>query len=122
MGSVYRARIWGWVRASEETSVRFGVGHPALRYVARSSRQVHIWAGGTAMTDRPWFLVTLREWLESQRLENTPHRAALNKAMNEGDIAAIRGFLNEAPFSADQRRYLDDLLNRWEAAEGKDPG
>lgn len=69
------------------------------------------------MTDRPWFLVTLREWLESQRLENTPHRAALSKAMNEGDIEVVRRLLHEAPFSRDQRRYLDDLLDRWAAAE-----
>lgn len=69
------------------------------------------------MADRPWFLVTIREWLESQRLENTPHRAALSKAMNDGDIAEIRRLLGEAPFSADQRRYLNDLLDRWENAE-----
>lgn len=72
------------------------------------------------MPDRPWFLVTVREWLESQRLENTPHRAALNEAMNRGDIGEIRRLLGEAPFSADQRRYLDDLLSRWEKAEGSD--
>lgn len=69
------------------------------------------------MPDRPWFLVTIREWLESQRLENTPHRAALGDAMNRGDIQEIRCLLGEAPFSADQRRYLDDLLDRWEKAE-----
>ncbi len=50
-------------------------------------------------------------------MENTPHRSALNKAMNEGNTAAIRGFHKEAPFSADQRRYLDDLIDRWESAE-----
>lgn len=50
-------------------------------------------------------------------LENTPHRAALSKAMNEGDIEEIRRLLHEAPFSRDQRRYLDDLLDRWAAAE-----
>ncbi len=70
------------------------------------------------MPDRPsWFLVTIREWLESQRLENTPHRAALNDAMNSGDIGGIRRLLGQAPFSADQRKYLDDLLDRWEKAD-----
>ena len=69
------------------------------------------------MPDRPWFLVTIREWLESQRLENSPHRAALNDAMNRGDIAEIRSLLGEAPFSTDQRRYLEDLLDRWQKAE-----
>lgn len=69
------------------------------------------------MATSAMFVVTLREWLESQRLQDTPHRAALNAAMNAGDTAAIRVLLAEAPFSPDQRRYLDDLLDRWEKAE-----
>ncbi len=63
------------------------------------------------------FVVTLREWLESQWLQDTPHRAALVAAMNAGDTAAIRGLLADAPFTTDQRRYLDDLITRWERAE-----
>ena len=63
------------------------------------------------------FVVTLREWLESQRLQDTPHRAALTDAMNEGDIPTVRKLLGEAPFSPEQRRYLDDLLDRWAKAE-----
>lgn len=69
------------------------------------------------MADNAWFAVTLREWLESQRLESTPHRAALSDAMNTGDTAAIRQFLEGAPFSHDQKKYLDDLISRWEATE-----
>ena len=69
------------------------------------------------MPDRPWFVVTIREWLESQRLENTPHRAALGEAMNAGNVPELRRLLSDAPFSPDQRRYLDDLLNRWEQSE-----
>ena len=72
------------------------------------------------MPNRPWFVVTIREWLESQRLENTPHRAELGRAMNEGDVPAIRRLLGDAPFSANQRRYLDDLLDRWQKAEDGD--
>lgn len=72
------------------------------------------------MTSTALFVVTLREWLESQRLQDTPHRAALNAAMNEGDTTAIRKLLGEAPFSPDQRRYLDDLLDRWQKAETGD--
>ena len=37
--------------------------------------------------------------------------------MNAGDTAAIRGLLADAPFTTDQRRYLDDLITRWERAE-----
>ncbi|MBE0611211.1 MAG: hypothetical protein IH609_17650 [Dehalococcoidia bacterium] len=72
------------------------------------------------MTSTALFVVTLREWLESQRLQDTPHRAALNASMNEGDTTAIRRLLDEAPFSPDQRRYLDDLLDRWQKAEAGD--
>lgn len=77
-------------------------------------------AGGTTMTSTALFVVTLREWLESQHLQDTPHRAALNAAMNEGDTTAIRKLLGEAPFSREQRRYLDDLLDRWQKAEAGD--
>lgn len=69
------------------------------------------------MASTALFVVTLREWLESQWLQDTPHRAALHAAMNEGDTATIRKLLFEAPFSPDQRRYLDDLLDRWQKAE-----
>lgn len=69
------------------------------------------------MASTALFVVTLREWLESQRLQDTPHRAALNAAMNKGDIPTLRQLFGEAPFSPDQRRYLDDLLDRWQRAE-----
>ncbi len=69
------------------------------------------------MATSAMFVVTLREWLESQRLQDTPHRAALGAAMNAGDTAAIRSLLAGAPFNPEQRRYLDDLLDRWEKAE-----
>ena len=68
------------------------------------------------MADHAWFSVTLREWLENQRHEHTPHRAALRAAIDQGDTATLRRLLAEAPFNHEQRRYLDDLLDRWEAA------
>ena len=40
--------------------------------------------------------------------------------MHEGDTKAIRQLLGEAPFSPEQRRYLDDLLDRWQKAEAGD--
>ena len=66
------------------------------------------------MTNEAWFTVTLREWFESQRMEHTPHRAALIAAMEAGDTDVIRDLLKDAPFSNDQKRYLFDLLARWE--------
>jgi hypothetical protein len=68
------------------------------------------------VADNAWFVVTLREWIEAQRLQDSEHRAALIAAMHAGDTAGIRLLLQVAPFSNDQRRYLDDLLNRWEGA------
>jgi hypothetical protein len=68
------------------------------------------------MADSAWFVLTLREWIENQRLESSEHRAALAAAMNAGDTGRIRLLLEDAPFSADQRRYLDDLLDRWEGS------
>jgi len=66
--------------------------------------------------DTAWFVLTLREWLENQRLSSSPHRAALSAAMNAGDTGTVRLLLADAPFSDDQRRYLDDLLDRWEGS------
>lgn len=37
--------------------------------------------------------------------------------MNTGNVPELRRLLADAPFSPDQRRYLDDLLNRWEQSE-----
>jgi hypothetical protein len=71
------------------------------------------------MADTAWFVLTLREWFENQRLESSEHRAALTAAMNAGDTAQIRLLLQDAPFSDDQRRYLDDLLDRWEGSMGE---
>jgi hypothetical protein len=72
------------------------------------------------MADNAWFVVTLREWVENQRLESTEHQAALSAAMNAADTVAIRLLLGDAPFSGAQRRYLEDLLRRWEAAMSQD--
>ena len=66
--------------------------------------------------DHRWLTVTLREWLENQRHMHTPHRAALRAAIDTHDIDAVRSLLEEAPFNDEQRRYLDDLIDRWEAA------
>ena len=64
--------------------------------------------------ERAWILVTLHNWLETQVHEDAPHRAQLQAAMEANDPAAFRRALEDAPFSAGQRRYLDDLLTRWQ--------
>jgi hypothetical protein len=66
--------------------------------------------------DHAWLTVTLREWLENQRGQHMPHQATLRAAIDSHDTAAVRKLLADAPFNADQRKYLDDLLSRWEEA------
>jgi len=65
------------------------------------------------MDEHAWFAVTLREWLTHQRHEHTLDDVALHAAIDARDPAAVRTELQDAPFSPEQRRYLDDLLDRW---------
>ena len=74
--------------------------------------------------DHPFLAATLRDWLEHQLHEHTPNRHAIHAAVEQGDPAALRALLQDAPFTPEQRRYLDDLLARWadEIARPPDPG
>ena len=62
--------------------------------------------------DHPFLAATLREWLEHQLHEHTPNRHAIHTAVEQGDPAALRALLQDAPFTAEQQCYLDDLLAR----------
>ena len=73
------------------------------------------------MSDHPFFAATLREWLAHQRPEHTPHPVALNAAIDQADPWAVRQLLADAPFSPEQRRYLDDLLERWQEVAEEPP-
>ncbi len=66
-------------------------------------------------SDHPFLAATLREWLQHQLQEHTPNRRAIHEAIEQGDLAALRALLGDAPFTPEQRRYLDDLLERWAA-------
>jgi hypothetical protein len=55
-------------------------------------------------------------WLRRQLRQPTPDREHLEAAVERGDPAEVRRLLGRHPFTADQRRYLDDLLARWEQA------
>ncbi len=68
------------------------------------------------MDEQAWFSVTLRDWLEHQRHAHIPHHRDLIAALHRNDPAAVRALLADTPFTPEQRRYLDDLLNRWQAA------
>ena len=69
----------------------------------------------TRMEDDIFFVATLSDWLRHQLHEQTPNRHAIHEAVQRGDPQAVRDALAGAPFSPEQRRYLDDLLDRWAA-------
>ncbi len=73
------------------------------------------------MEDDAFFVATLRDWLMHQVQEQTPQRHAIHQAIERGDPAAVRALLAGAPFSPEQRRYLDDLLERWARVTGASP-
>ena len=67
------------------------------------------------MPDDAFFVATLNDWLRHQLHEQIPNRHAIHEAVRRGDPQAVRDALASAPFSPGQRRYLDDLLDRWAA-------
>ena len=58
--------------------------------------------------------VSLMRWLRRQLRQPLPGREHLEAAVENDDPAEARRLLADAPFSAAQRRYVDDVLNRWE--------
>ncbi len=68
------------------------------------------------MDDHTWVLVTLRSWLEHQLSEPGPLHDALERAIAANDPAGVRRVFHDVPFTQGQRRYFDDLINRWQDA------
>ena len=58
--------------------------------------------------------VSLLRWLRRQLREPFPTRERLEAAVENDDPAEARRLLEDAPFSPEQRRYVDDVLARWE--------
>ncbi len=58
----------------------------------------------------------LVRWLRRQLAQPTPVREHLEAAVANDDPAEVRRLLARVPFSPEQRRYVDDLLQRWEEA------
>lgn len=56
----------------------------------------------------------LRRWLARQLRQPTPEREHLEAAVDAGDTAEVRRLLARVEFSPAQRRYAEDLLQRWE--------
>jgi len=70
--------------------------------------------------DRYAATMNVYRWLERQLQQPTPDREHLEAAVERGDAVEVRRLLARHPFTEDQRRYLDDLLRRWEAALAAD--
>ena len=58
--------------------------------------------------------MSLRRWLRRQLAQPIPGREHLEAAVEHDDPAEARRLLLEVPFSADQRRHVDGLLDAWE--------
>jgi hypothetical protein len=58
--------------------------------------------------------VSLLRWLRRQLRQPLPGREHLEAAVENDDPGEARRLLVDAPFSASQRRHVDDLLDAWD--------
>lgn len=68
------------------------------------------------MDEREIATANVARWLQRQLRQPTPDREHLEAAVERGDTTEVRRLLARQPFTDDQRRYLEDLIARWEAA------
>lgn len=62
--------------------------------------------------------VSLRRWLRRQLAQPLPMRERLEAAVEHDDPAEVRRLLTDVPFTAEQRRHVEGLLDAWET-EGR---
>jgi hypothetical protein len=58
--------------------------------------------------------VSLLRWLRRQLQQPTPAREHLEAAVENDDPSEVRRLLTDMPFTAEQRRHVEDLLEAWE--------
>jgi hypothetical protein len=58
--------------------------------------------------------VSLRRWLRRQLQQPTPSREHLEAAVENDDPGEVRRLLADVPFTAEQRRHVEGLLDAWE--------
>jgi hypothetical protein len=58
--------------------------------------------------------VSLRRWLRRQLAQPLPAREHLEAAVEHDNPAEVRRLLADVPFTAEQRRYVERLLDAWE--------
>jgi hypothetical protein len=58
--------------------------------------------------------VSLRRWLRRQLAQPLPARERLEAAVAHDDPTEVRRLLAGVPFTAEQRRHVEGLLDEWE--------
>jgi hypothetical protein len=58
--------------------------------------------------------ISLLRWLRRQLQQPTPSRERLEAAVENDDPSEVRRLLADVPFTAEQRRHVDGLLDAWE--------
>jgi hypothetical protein len=58
--------------------------------------------------------VSLRRWLRRQLQQPTPSREHLEAAVENDDPSEVRRLLAVVPFTDEQRRHVEGLLDAWE--------
>lgn len=58
--------------------------------------------------------VSLLRWLRRQLQQPTPVREHLEAAIENDDPSEVRRLLSDVPFTAEQRRHVEGLLDVWE--------
>lgn len=58
--------------------------------------------------------VSLLRWLRRQLQQPTPVREHLEAAVENDDPSEARRLLADVPFTAEQRRHVEGLLDAWE--------
>jgi hypothetical protein len=62
--------------------------------------------------------VSLRRWLRRQLAQPLPAREHLEAAVANDDPAEVRRLLADVPFTGEQRRHVEGLLDEWERERG----
>jgi hypothetical protein len=65
--------------------------------------------------------VSLLRWLRRQLAQPLPFREHLEAAVANDDPAEARRLLAGVPFSAEQRRYVEALIDAWERDRPSSP-
>jgi hypothetical protein len=58
--------------------------------------------------------VSLLRWLRRQLQQPTPAREHLEAAVENDDPLEVRRLVADVPFTAEQRRHVEGLLDAWE--------